>query len=451
MNVGAYPAHEERDVVLRSGSTLRIRPIRTDDAGRLVDFYGRLSPDSLYFRFFAPSRVDSAAAARFCRVDYDSQYAFVGDAGGRIVAIAQYFRLPKHPDRAEIAFAVEDALQRQGIGTRLLDRLADVARSRGIRTFEADYLARNKRMADVFRNCGFTARERRLDGSVEKIVLDITPTPAYLEHALGRSEQAAFASMRRLFEPSAIAVIGASAERGKIGAEILHNLRSRFQGEIVPINPMHEELLGSPCYPRLTDAPGPVDLAVIAIPAAHLDAVVDDCVAKGVSGIVIITAGFSETGEEGRQRESALLEKVRAAGIRMVGPNCMGLINTDPKVRLNATFAPVYPPAGRVALSSQSGALGLALLDYADKLNLGISSFVSVGNKADVSSNDLIQYWAEDPRTDVILLYLESFGNPSSFREDRATRRASEADRGRQVRTVPRGLTRRVLPHGGPR
>jgi acetate---CoA ligase (ADP-forming) len=415
MSVEAYPAHEERDVVLRSGSTLRLRPIRADDAERLLDFYGRLSPDSLYFRFFAPSRVDAGAAARFCRVDYDSQFAFVGDAGGRLVAIAQYFRLPKHPDRAEIAFAVEDALQRQGIGTRLLDRLADVARSRGIRTFEADYLAHNKRMSDVFRNCGFTARERRLDGSVEKIVLDITPTPAYLEHALGRSEQAAFASMRRLFEPNVVAVIGASAERGKIGGEILHNLQSRFQGEVVPVNPKHREILGARCYPRLTDAPGPVDLAVIAIPAAHVEAAVDDCVAKGVAEIVIITAGFSETGEEGRRREQALLEKVRAAGIRMVGPNCMGLINTDPRVRLNATFAPVYPPEGRVALSSQSGALGLALLDFADKLNLGISSFVSVGNKADVSGNDLIQYWAEDLRTDVILLYLESFGNPVRF------------------------------------
>jgi acetate---CoA ligase (ADP-forming) len=415
MSVDAYPAHEERDVVLRSGSTLRLRPIRADDAERLLDFYGRLSPDSLYFRFFALSRVDAAAAARFCRVDYDSQFAFVGDAGGRIVAIAQYFRLPKPPDRAEVAFAVEDALQRQGIGTRLLDRLADVARSRGIRTFEADYLAQNKRMADVFRNCGFTARERRLDGSIAKVVLDITPTPAYEEHALGRSEQAAFASMRRLFEPKVVAVIGASADRGKIGAEILHNLRSLFQGEIVPVNPKHKELMGSPCYPRLTDAPGPVDLAVIAIPAEHVEAAVDDCVAKGVAGIVVITAGFSETGEEGRRRETALLEKVRAAGIRMVGPNCMGLINTDPRVRLNATFAPVYPPEGRVALSSQSGALGLALLDYAETLHLGISTFVSVGNKADVSGNDLIQYWAEDPRTDVILLYLESFGNPVRF------------------------------------
>ena len=183
----------------------------------------------------------------------------------------------------------------------------------------------------------------------------------------------------------------------------------------MPINPHATEIEGVPCYARLSDVPGPVDLAVISVPSDRVEAAVDDCAAKGVAGIVVITAGFSETGDEGRRREAALLDKVRAAGMRMVGPNCMGLVNTDPQFRLNATFGPIYPPEGRVALSSQSGALGLALLDYASKLNLGISTFVSVGNKADVSGNDLIQYWAEDPRTDVILLYLESFGNPVRF------------------------------------
>ncbi len=415
MTVNPYPSFEERDVVLRTGSTLRLRPIRPDDAGALLALYERLSPDSLYFRFFSLRHVDTAAAARFCNVDYDGQFALVGDAGGRIVAIAHYFRLPKHPGRAEVAFAVEDALQGQGVGTRLLERLAEVARSHGIRSFEADVMTENLRMIDVFRKCGFAAEERRFEGGVEKILLDIAPTPAYETHVADRSEKAAFASMKRLFEPNVVAVIGASAERGKIGAEILHNLQSRFRGTVVPVNPKHREILGAPCYARLADVPGPVDLAIIAIPAARVEEAVEDCVAKGVSGVVVITAGFSETGEEGRGRESALVDKMRAAGIRLVGPNCMGLVNTDPKFCLDATFAPVYPPAGRVGLSSQSGALGLALLDFAEKLNLGISTFISVGNKADVSGNDLIQYWAEDPRTDVILLYLESFGNPIRF------------------------------------
>ncbi len=412
----AYPAHEERDVVLRSGSTLRLRPIRPADAPALLAFYKRLSPDSLYFRFFSVPNVDAERAASFCRVDYDSLFALVGEAAGRIVAVAHYFRDPRRPERAEVAFTVEDALQGQGVGTRLLERLAEIARAHRITIFEAEVLGHNRRMIDVFRNCGFDTTRRRIEEGVERIVLELTPTLAYEERSAERSEMAAAASMKLLFEPEVVAVIGASRERGKIGAEIFYNLVSNgFRGKVLPINPKAREILGIACFPNLSAVPGPVDLVVISIPADKVATAIDECVAKGVKAIVVITAGFSETGEEGRRREAALVEKIRAAGIRMVGPNCMGLVNTDPDVCLDATFAPIYPPAGRVALSTQSGALGLALLDYASKLNLGISTFVSVGNKADVSGNDLIQYWAEDPRTDVILLYLESFGNPVRF------------------------------------
>ena len=410
-----YPREEERDVVLRSGSTLRLRPIRIEDAPALLAFYQRLSPDSLYFRFFSLPKIDAERAAGFCRVDYDRHFALVGETAGRIVAVAHYFRLPQRPDRAEVAFTVEDALQGQGLGTRLLERLAEIARARGITTFEADVLGHNRRMIDVFRSCGFELTERRIESGVERIALSIATTPAFEEHAAERSARAAYASMQRLFEPSVVAVVGASRERGKIGAEIFHNLHGTFHGRVVPINRRPGEILGETSYPRVADVPGAVDLAVIAVPAEGVEAAIDDCAAKGVPAVVVITAGFSETGAEGRRREAAILEKVRAAGMRMVGPNCMGLVNTDPRFRLNATFGPIYPPEGRVALSSQSGALGLALLDYASKLNLGISTFVSVGNKADVSGNDLIQYWSEDPRTDVILLYLESFGNPVRF------------------------------------
>jgi acetyl coenzyme A synthetase (ADP forming)-like protein len=348
-------------------------------------------------------------------VDYENTFGLVGETAGRIVAVAHFYRHLERPELAEAAFTVEDALQGQGIGTRLLERLAEIARARGIKTFEADVLAENSRMIGVFRNCGFELKQT-FDGGVGKMVFSLTPTPKFEEMFAARLGRAAAASMKLLFEPKVVAVLGASRERGKIGAEILFNLVANgFQGTVVPINPNAKEILGLPCYARLADVPGHVDLAVIAIPAAKVEAAVDDCVAKGVRALVVITAGFSETGEEGRRREAVLVEKIRAAGIRMVGPNCMGLVNTDPKVRLDASFGPIYPPEGRVALSSQSGALGLALLDYATKLNLGISTFVSVGNKADVSGNDLIQYWAQDPRTDVILLYLESFGNPIHF------------------------------------
>ena len=239
-------------------------------------------------------------------------------------------------------------------------------------------------------------------------------------------EPTAATELRSLFRPRVVAVVGASRERNKIGSAILHNLvTTRFTGTIVPVHPVAPELFGLRAYPRVTDIPMAVDLAIVAVPAAHVEAVVDDCIAKGVRAICIITAGFGECGEEGRSRERAIVAKARAAGCRVVGPNCMGLLNTDPAVMLNATFSPVYPPAGNVAMSTQSGALGVAILDYAKKLKIGISSFVSVGNKADVSGNDLLQYWEADPQTSVILLYLESFGNPSKF--SRLARRISRS------------------------
>ena len=226
------------------------------------------------------------------------------------------------------------------------------------------------------------------------------------------------------FRPRVVAVIGASRERNKIGSEILRNLiATKFAGTIVPVHPVATELLGLKAYARVAQIPITVDLAIVAVPSAHVDAVVDDCLAKGVRAICIITAGFGECGEEGRRREQAIVSKARAGGCRVIGPNCMGLLNTDPAVRLNATFSPIYPPAGNVAMSTQSGALGLAILDHAKKLQIGFSSFASVGNKADVSGNDLLEYWEEDPNTSVILLYLESFGNPEKF--SRLARRIS--------------------------
>jgi acetyl coenzyme A synthetase (ADP forming)-like protein len=221
--------------------------------------------------------------------------------------------------------------------------------------------------------------------------------------------------MRPFFEPRTVAVVGANRERGKIGAEILHNLAARFSGTVIPVHPAAEAIQGLRAVRRVSDIPGVVDLAVVVVPCAQVLDAVDDCLAKGVRALCVISAGFGETGSEGRRQELVLLEKVRAAGCRVIGPNCMGILNTDPAIRLNATFSPVYPPAGGVAMSTQSGALGLAILDYARRLNIGISTFVSVGNKVDVSGNDLIQYWAEDARTRVILLYLESFGNPKTF------------------------------------
>ena len=267
----------------------------------------------------------------------------------------------------------------------------------------------------MFLESGFTAAQQ-MDKGVFHVTLQLEPSTSFTDRAAARSQQAAAASMRWFFEPTTVAVIGANRERGRIGSEILHNLRhTGFTGTLVAVHPQAETIDGIRAYPAVTAIPGTVDLAVIVVPAAYVASVLDDCISKGVKAVVVISAGFAETGGPGKILETALVEKIRAAGIRMIGPNCMGIINTDGAVQLNATFSPVYPPPGRVAFSTQSGALGLAILEYVKRLNLGISSFASIGNKADVSSNDLIQYWAADGRTEVILLYLESFGNPRKF------------------------------------
>ena len=231
-----------------------------------------------------------------------------------------------------------------------------------------------------------------------------------------RDRAATAASLRPFFFPSAVAVVGASREPAGIGYRILEALiANSFQGAIYPVNPRAAEICSLRAYASVRDIPEPVDLAVVAVPRDAVLGVVEECAERGVKALVVITAGFAETGADGRALQQRLVEKVRGCGMRMVGPNCLGLLNTDPRVRLNASFSPFFPPPGSVAMSSQSGALGIAILALARRRRLGVSTFVSVGNKADVSSNDLLQFWEEDERTRVILLYLESFGNPRRF------------------------------------
>jgi acetyl coenzyme A synthetase (ADP forming)-like protein len=346
---------------------------------------------------------------------HEERFALVGEAGGQIVAVASFERDVAQLEQAHVHFAIVPALQGRGVGTRMLEVLARVAWTRDIRVFDASVPRDNNQVLGMLVDSGFAA-ERRLEGGRLHVSLSLAHTADYRERAAERSETAATASMRAFFEPRTVAIVGASRERGKIGAEILHNmLRDGFMGRLFAVNPNANAIDGVPAVKTVSEIPGDVDLVVISVPAGKVIEVVDDCIAKGAKALVVITAGFAEIGADGRQLELDLLQRVRRAGVRMVGPNCMGLLNTDPAVRLNATFAPISPPAGNVAMSTQSGALGLAILEYARTLNIGLSTFVSVGNKADVSSNDLIQYWANDPRTDVILLYVESFGNPRKF------------------------------------
>jgi len=411
-----YPAHLESDVVLRTGRTLHIRPVRAEDRQRLIDFYARLSPASLHARFFHLLTPECAADCSPVTVDYDREFGVIGEVSGEIAGVAHYFASKSAPNTAEVAFAIADVTQGRGLGTKLLETLVAAAREHGFDRFEAEVLPDNQAMLDVFLCMGFDVTRRSEEGAIH-LAFPIAPTRAAADLSAQRSQTAAYASMKAVFAPRSIAVIGASRRSGQLGHEIVRNLRgSGFRGELSVVNPHATDVEGIRSYPSLRET-GSVELAIIAVPADAVEGALDDCIANGVSAVVVISAGFGETGEEGRRREAALLEKVRRAGMRMVGPNCMGVINTDPSVQMHGTFSSVYPPAGNVAMSSQSGALGLAVLDYARSLNIGFSTFISVGNKADVSGNDLIQYWAEDPNTDVILLYLESFGNPRKFGE----------------------------------
>ena len=405
------------DVVLRDGSTAHLRRARKEDGDALRDFYQRLSPESRYFRFFGKPRLDTIVDDVLRAIDAPNAFTLVAELEHHIVAIGQYFPTDT-PGCAEAAFAISDAHQGRGIGTKLLERLGSEARRDGFTTFEAYFLHSNHKMRTVFADAGFGVAWERVDGQISRAILSLEPSDELHERAASRSRAAAHASLSAFFNPHGVAVVGAGRRRGRIGSEIFLNLLAcGYRGRVVPVNPSGAPIEGIRSVSRVTDIDGEISLAVIAVPCADVEAIVDDCIAKGVKALLIISAGFSETGAAGRQMETAIVDKVRAAGIRLIGPNCMGIINTDPSVRLNATFSPVYPPEGRVALSTQSGALGLAILDYATRLHIGFSTFASIGNKADVSGNDLIQYCADDPGTDIILLYLESFGNPRTFSE----------------------------------
>lgn len=424
----AYPSQYETEALLKDGSRLRLRPIRKEDAEGWVAFVSKLSLRTKYLRFHhVPKEMGIDDALRFCTVDYKDTFALVAEVlrmhRWEIVAIGRYYRLPrKHT--AEIAFVVEDAYQGKGIGTKFVDCLSKAARDNGIATFEADVLAENEEMMLVFKNYGFRVASE-LEAGVYRVTFSIAPTTRVVRKEEERERTSTLASLRSILFPRSVAIIGASRQSSTIGQLLFQCImQSGFSGVVYPVNPNAEVVMSVKAYPSVLDIPGSVDLAVIAVPASLVARVADECGRKGVRAIVVISDGFSERGAEGATRERELREITLGYGMRLLGPNCMGVINTDPTVRLNATFSPAYPPRGNVAFLSQSGALGLAILDYVSRLNIGMSSFVSVGNRADISSNDLLQYWEEDPATKVILLYLESFGNPRKFA--RIARRVSE-------------------------
>jgi acetate---CoA ligase (ADP-forming) len=432
----AYPAEWIADVVSADGRTVRIRPIRPDDNAQVLRLYERLSLESMYLRFFSPLPAPFALETeRLTQVDQDEHVVIVAEMGDQLVAMARYDRQAPG-DTAEVAFVVDDAHQSRGLGTLLLEHLAAIGRDRGIRRFVATTLPQNRRMLDVFRDAGYELTSRFEQGVID-VSFAIEPTGASVAAQLEREHYAEARSIADLFTPSSIAVIGASRRPRTIGHEVLRNLlRSGFNGPAYPVNPNARAIAGVRAYPTVIDVPDAVDLAIVTVPAAEVPEAVQQCAAKGVRGLVIISAGFAELGRDRADAERELVEYARRNGMRVVGPNCMGIINTNPAVSMNATFAPFVPTPGRIAFSSQSGALGIELLGRVAELGLGISTFVSVGNKADVSGNDLLQYWEEDADTDVILLYLESFGNPRKF-----ARLARRVSRKKPIIAVKSGRT----------
>ncbi len=410
-----YLTSLEVDVLLADGRTAKVRPVLPSDREAIRALYEGLSERASYLRFFSIRRhVKEEELERWCTVDYRDRLALVALADDQVIAMACYDRTPGS-DEAEVAFTVREDQQGRGVGTVLLEHLASAARVAGLRCFVADTLAENRQMLDVFRQAGFE-EHTDFDGSVIKVSLVLDAVPRYLANVEERDRHAAVASIARLLRPRSIAVVGASRRPGAIGYELLGNLvAGGFTGPVYPVNPRGGEIAGITAFPTIGDVPDEVDLAVVVVPAERVAEVVEQCGEKHVGGLVVISAGFAETGPEGRAAERELVAIARRHGMRLIGPNCMGVVNTEPKVSMNATFSPVAPTPGRIAFSSQSGGLGIAILNEATHRDLGVSSFVSVGNKADVSGNDLLQYWAEDENTDVILLYLESFGNPRHF------------------------------------
>lgn len=403
--------HDGSDVVLRDGATAHVRATGPGDAALVHDLLERLSPDARWMRFMGTG-ANLARMAERLTADGVGLVALAGDPGQ---AIAHACFMPDGPRRAEIAFEVDDAWQGRGIGSVLLAHLTQLAEGAGVDTLTAVVSSSNHRMLKVFRDSGFPLEVRAEPGALV-VELPARLGPEARARFEARDDLAAAAAVGHVLAPASVAVVGASRRRGSIGAAVVSNLvAGGFAGGLYPVNPHARTIGGRPAFASVRDVPGTIELAVIAVAAPHVLDAARECAEKGVRALVVLSAGFGEMGAEGRARQEELLAICRSAGMRLVGPNCLGVLNTDPAVALNATFAPGAPPPGRIAFASQSGAYGIAALGLAGRRGIGLSSFVSMGDKADLSGNDFLRFWEHDPRTDVVLLYLESLGNPRRF------------------------------------
>jgi acetate---CoA ligase (ADP-forming) len=411
MPVGvAIPEHA--DVVLRDGSTMRLRPPRREDLDGLLAFFRGLSDESLYKRFHGHPSVEPRMVEPMLEPDWTERGSLIGVKGDHVAAAANYVRL-RDARTAEVAFAVADDLQGRGIGTRLLEQLAGTAAGVGIEEFVAEVMLDNSPMLRVFADAGFETSRETVLGTAE-VRLALAATETLRERVDERDHVGVVSSLQPFFTPQTVAVVGASPREGSIGGELFRNiLRADFLGACFPVNRSATTVAGVRAYPDVAAIGEPVDLAVICLPGTAVLEAAAEALAAGVRALCVISAGFAEVGAEGATRQEELVALVRSHGARLLGPNCLGIAAAAPQ--LNATFGPRALPPGNIGFSSQSGALGLAVLERAADRRLGLSAFVSVGNKADISSNDLLEYWEDDSETGVVLLYLESFGNPRKF------------------------------------
>ncbi len=437
-----YPMEWEADVVLRDGSVAHVRPIAPGDVEAVHRFHAGQSDESIYMRFFAPLRkLSDRDVKRFTNVDYRDRVALVATVRGDIIGIGRYDRIT--PTRAEVAFNIADSFQGRGIGSVLLEHLAVIAWEAGVEEFTAEVLPQNRKMLSVFSEAGYEVTRRFEDGVVS-LTFQIEPTERSEAVRLSREHRAEAVSMRSVLFPDSIAVVGASRRSESIGNHILSNIQAAgFRGAVHAVNREAMEVLGLLAHARVSDIPGPVDLAVVAVPSHEVLDVVADCAEAGVKTLLVVSAGFAEAGPDGEDLQVRLLETARAAGMRVLGPNSFGVINNHPEVRLNASLAPEVPPAGRLGLFAQSGALGIAVLASAARRGLGISVFASAGNRVDVSGNDFMQYWIDDADTAAVGLYLESMGNPRKF--SRIARRLAST---KPVIVVKSGVSSYGVPPG---
>lgn len=437
-----YPASWEADVVMSNGRPVHIRPIRPDDGDRLRAFHESLSERTIYFRFFtAKTELSDEEIERFTHVDYDNRAAFVAVLRGNIVGVARYDRIDERD--AEVAFVLRDELQGRGLGSILLEHLAAAARERGIRRFIAETLTNNSRMIATFTESGFKAKAHRED-DVIAVEMDLEVTEDSRDVRMAREQRGEARSIERLLTPSSVAIVGVSRRESSIGRQLLRNLRdSGYTGEIIVVHPEAAEIDGFPCIQALADHGDVIDLAIVAVDAEKVDDVIQDAASAGVLGLVVVSGGFGDSGADGMARQQRLVDRCHAFGMRLIGPNALGIINTDPQAPLNASLVPRMPEPGSLGFFSQSGALGSSLLERMRLRGIGISSFVSAGNRADVSGNDLLQYWDRDQATSAVMLYLESIGNARKFA--RLVRRMSTTTPVLLVRTGGSGA---ALPTG---